>query len=76
MKIESQKATVQKSSAEIVAFISDIENFKTLMPESINKFEVTSTDSFRFSLQGMPEFELKKTSVSLFTFDKKQRYDS
>ncbi|MCK5815093.1 MAG: SRPBCC family protein [Flavobacteriaceae bacterium] len=57
MKLESPKANVLKSQKEIFTFISDLSNFKQLMPESIQKFEVDG-DSFIFGLKGMPEIRL------------------
>ena len=57
MKLESPKANVPKSQKEIFTFISDLNNFEQLMPESIQKFEVDG-DSFIFGLKGMPEIRL------------------
>ena len=59
MKLESPKAIVSKSQQEIYSFITNLNNFEQLMPESIEKFEVDG-DSFIFGLKGMPEIVLKK----------------
>lgn len=57
MKLESPKASVSKSQQEIYSFITNLENFEQLMPESKEKFEVDG-DSFIFGLKGMPEIRL------------------
>lgn len=59
MVIESQKVTFSKSKEEIAKFASEVANFEKLMPDTVTKFEVTSPTTFKFALQGMPEFELK-----------------
>jgi len=60
MHIESPKKTVSKNQQEIFEFLSDVKNFKQLMPENISKFEVIDEDTFIFALKGMPEITLKK----------------
>lgn len=60
MHIESPKKTVSKNQQEVFEFLSDVKNFKQLMPENISKFEVISEDTFIFALKGMPEITLKK----------------
>lgn len=60
MNLESQKVTLNKSAEEAFNFLSDVKNFKTLMPENISKFEVLGEDKFLFALKGMPEIILKK----------------
>lgn len=67
MKLESPKVTIEKSSEYLFNNLSDIKNFEKLMPENINKFEVTSEDAFIFGLQGMPEIKLKMTSKTPFS---------
>ena len=57
MNLETKKITVQKSSKEIFEFLTDLNNFEGLMPESKEKFEVDG-DSFIFGLKGMPEIRL------------------
>ncbi len=59
MNLESPKVTVAKSSQELFDLLSDVRNFKKLMPENIAKFEVLSEDTFIFGLKGMPEITLK-----------------
>ena len=60
MNLQSPKVTVKKTPLETFNFISDIKNFKVLMPENISKFEVINADTFVFALKGMPEIVLKK----------------
>lgn len=59
MTINSPETTVNKSTQEVFNFLSDVENYKKLMPENTSKFEVLSEDSFVFALKGMPEIVLK-----------------
>ncbi len=40
-------------------FLSEVKNYEQLMPQSMEKFEVTAPDSFLFALKGMPQIELK-----------------
>ena len=63
MNLESPKITVEKTPQEVFDFLSDIKNFKSLMPENISKFEVLSEDTFIFALKGMPEITLKKKEL-------------
>src|SRR6056297_3302543 len=59
MKLESDKVTVQKSQQELFDFLTNVENYEQIMPESKEKFEVKSQDTFAFALKGMPEIELQ-----------------
>ncbi len=61
MNLQSPKVTVPKSAQDLFNSLSDINNFKRLMPESTVKFEIIGEDSFAFALQGMPEIKLKIT---------------
>jgi len=66
MTIESPNVTTSKSTQEIFNFLTDLQNFKQLMPENTEKFEVDG-DSFIFGLKGMPEIRLvlkEKTAFS------------
>lgn len=60
MNLESPKVTLDKTSEEAYNFLSQVENFESLMPENISKFEVLENDKFVFALKGMPEIVLKK----------------
>jgi hypothetical protein len=58
MNLESPKVTTKKSQQELYNFLTEVENYEQLMPDSIEKFKVTKPDTFLFSLKGMPEIEL------------------
>lgn len=60
MNLESPKVILDKTSKEAYNFLSQVENFESLMPENISKFEVLEKDKFVFALKGMPEIILKK----------------
>lgn len=58
MNLETPKVTVGKSQEEIFNFLTQLENFEQLMPESKEKFEIDG-DAFIFGLKGMPEVRLQ-----------------
>ncbi|MCF1192565.1 SRPBCC family protein [Mangrovimonas sp. AS39] len=64
MNLESPKVSIDKSPQEVFDFLSKIENFEKLMPESISKFEVLNEDTFLFALKGMPEITLQKKQLN------------
>ena len=57
MNLESSKTIINKSQKEFFEFLKDLQNFKQLMPENTEKFEVDG-NSFIFGLKGMPEVRL------------------
>lgn len=59
MHLESQKVTTSKNQQEMFEFLTQVENYEQLMPESKEKFEVTGENRFLFALSGMPEIELE-----------------
>ena len=59
MNIETPKTTVEKSAESIFNSLSNIANFEKLMPSNLQKFEIINAETFKFSLKGMPEIELK-----------------
>ena len=63
MKLNSKKVTVQKSAIQLCDFLTDVKNFKDLMPENISKFEVLNDKAFVFALKGMPEIALEVKDV-------------
>lgn len=67
MFIESPKSTILKSNKEVFEFLTDLKNFKVLMPENIDKFEVLNDDRFLFSLKGMPEIVLERKSETEYS---------
>ena len=69
MNIEGNTIKENKSAKELFEFLTELKNYKQLMPESTEKFEVDD-DSFIFGLKGMPEIRLimkEKTAYSNIT---------
>lgn len=58
MHLESEKNKVNKSQEELFNFLTEVKNYESIMPDSIQKFEVKGEDSFLFQLKGMPEIKL------------------
>ena len=63
MNLESPKVSVDKSAQIVFDFLTNVKNFKPLMPENTSKFELMDDETFLFALSGMPEIVLKKKSV-------------
>jgi len=63
MNLNSKKVTVQKSAAALCEFLSDVKNFKVLMPVNTSKFEIINEKAFVFALKGMPEIALEVKEV-------------
>ena len=59
MHIETPKKTVNQDNKTVFEFLSDVKNFKVLMPDNIDKFEVLDDQTFKFALKGMPEIILR-----------------
>ncbi|PCI34637.1 MAG: orotate phosphoribosyltransferase [Flavobacteriaceae bacterium] len=57
MNLESNTTPVGKSQKETFEFLIKLENFKQLLPENTEKFEIDG-ESMLFSLKGMPEIRL------------------
>jgi carbon monoxide dehydrogenase subunit G len=69
MNIKGETVVVEKSAEEVFTFFTDLKNFKEIMPDNIQKFEVDG-ESFIFGLPGMPEIRLilkEKTEFSNIT---------
>jgi len=66
MNLESNKRIIQKSQKELFTFLTDLNNFESILPDSLEEFSV-SGDSFKFQLKGMPAIRL--------AFDTKQEFD-
>lgn len=60
MNLESPKVVTSKSPEEVFEFLTKVENFEQIMPESKEKFETLAADKFLFQLKGMPELILKQ----------------
>lgn len=63
MNLEGRKIIVNKSVSELKKMLNSPEDYKNLMPESLQVFEARE-DGFKFSLKGMPEIALKIDGVS------------
>lgn len=63
MNLEGRKIIVNKSTSEIVKLLENPEDYRSLMPESLQSFEVRD-NGFKFSLKGMPEIALTLEEVS------------
>lgn len=63
MNLEGRKIIVNKSSSELSAMLKNPQDYKELMPESLQNFEARE-DGFKFGLKGMPEIALKIDNVS------------
>ena len=61
MNLESPKVSIDKSAQIVFDFLTDVKNFKPLMPENTSKFELIDDETFLFALSGMPEIVLKWT---------------
>ncbi len=65
MNLESPAVTVNKNPQEVFDFLTKVENFEQIMPDSKQKFEVLNDTRFLFQLKGMPEIVLEqKDSVA------------
>ncbi len=67
MFIESPKSIISKNNKAVFEFLTDLKNFKVLMPENIDKFEIINDDRFLFSLKGMPEIVLERKTQTEFS---------
>lgn len=63
MNLESPRVSIEKSSQIVFNFLTDVKNFKPLMPEDTSKFELIDDETFLFALSGMPEIVLKKKTL-------------
>ena len=57
MNLASKQVAASKSPKEMYSFLTQVANFKQLMPDD-TKFEVHDNDTFLFGLKGMPEIKL------------------
>ncbi len=63
MNLEGRKIIVNKSVNELVEMLKEPQDYQSLMPESLQNFEVRD-NGFKFSLKGMPEIALNIDEVS------------
>lgn len=59
MTLESPITHTQKSPEDLFTYLSNVANFKNIMPSSLDKFEIINDTSFLFQLKGMPEIQLE-----------------
>ncbi len=59
MHLESPVTKTNKSAQELFDSLTNVSNFKTLMPDNTAKFEVLDNETFIFGLSGMPEIKLR-----------------
>lgn len=64
MELNSKRITVNKSAQELCSFLSNVQNFESLMPDNIAKFEVIRDNAFVFGLKGMPEIALEVKEIN------------
>lgn len=60
MQIQTPVTTVNKNAKDLYEYLDNLGNFKQLMPENLDKFELLSDNRFLFALKGMPEIVLEK----------------
>ena len=68
MTLKSNPNELNISDENLFDKLIDINNFQKIMPENISKFEIIDSNTFIFSLKGMPEIKLifgEKKSPSL-----------
>ena len=63
MNLEGRKIIVNKSARELVEMLKNPEDYKNLMPDSLQSFEVRD-NGFKFSLKGMPEIALNIDEIT------------
>ncbi len=58
MKLVSTISKIKINDSLLFEKLCIIENFKKIMPENVSKFEILDSDTFIFSLKGMPAIKL------------------
>ena len=72
MKLVSNISKIKINDSLLFEKLCIIENFKKIMPENVSKFEILDSDTFIFSLKGMPAIKLvigEKKAPSLITLN-------
>ena len=72
MKLISTISKIKINDSLLFEKLCIIENFKKIMPENVSKFEILDSDTFIFSLKGMPSIKLvivEKKAPSLITLN-------
>ncbi|WP_226064342.1 SRPBCC family protein [Kaistella polysaccharea] len=63
MNLEGRKIIVNKSTSELVKMLKNPEDYRGLMPDTLQNFEARD-NGFKFGLKGMPEIALNIDEVS------------
>ncbi|MGX9987089.1 SRPBCC family protein [Soonwooa purpurea] len=63
MNLEGRKIIVNKSIKDLTEMLKNAEDYKALMPDSLQNFEARE-GGFKFGLKGMPEIALKIQEVT------------
>lgn len=63
MNLEGRKIIVNKSVKDLTEMLKNAEDYKALMPDSLQNFEARE-GGFKFGLKGMPEIALKIQEVT------------
>ena len=58
MNLETPKVVINKSQSDLFNYLSEAENYKSIMPAGIEQFKVLDEKSFLFQLKGMPVIQL------------------
>ena len=59
MNLISESNKVNTQDETLFEKLSKVENFKLIMPQNVSKFEIIDSNSFIFSIKGMPAIKLK-----------------
>lgn len=62
MELSSPKVSVAKDAISLFSFLEEINNFKEILPQDYQNFEVISVSRFLFQLSGLPQIVLDKKS--------------
>jgi len=57
LNLQSKTVVVNKSAAALFDYLNELPNLKTLMPESVERFEADE-DTFLFGMKGLPDVRL------------------
>ncbi|MDA0757488.1 MAG: SRPBCC family protein [Bacteroidetes bacterium] len=59
MNLISESNKVNTQDETLFEKLSKVENFKLIMPQNVSKFEIIDSNSFIFSIKGIPAIKLK-----------------
>ncbi len=59
MKLISNISKIEIIKSVLFEKLCVVENYKKIMPENVSKFEIIDSNSFIFSIKGMPSIKLK-----------------